>query len=177
MDRYNKTKRLAMCGILTAAALVLDGILKTPVNLFGMYALKLSLGMAPILFISVRHGPVYGGICGALTDILQAALFPVGAFNPLFTISAFVMGSVPGLFFTRNKAVTKFRLFVAVLCGQVLGSVILSTIFLMLSYGLPFQIIWARAIAQGILIPVYTFIVWIGHAVENASMKVSTSQD
>lgn len=155
-----QVKRLTMCGMGVAIAVVLDGFFKVPVNLFGTYALKLTFGMVPILFLSVSYGPLYGGLCGAIMDFLQAILFPIGAFNPLFTISAFVMGATPGLI-QHGSPLRKGRLALGIAAGQILGSVVLSTIFLIITYGLPWQIIWARALTQAVLIPLYTMMVGV----------------
>lgn len=154
-------KRLAMCILMTAAAVILDGFLKVPVNLFGIYALKLSFGMVLIIFLSIRFGPLYGGFFGMITDVVQFVIFPVGEYNPLITIGAFVMGCIPGLFFIKDKRIGKLRLFCSVLTGQVVGAVVLNTVFLVISYDLPWDIIITRALSQGILIPIYSFFIYL----------------
>jgi ECF transporter S component (folate family) len=161
-DGATNTRLIAVCGLMVAVAVAVDGFFKIPVTLFGAYALKVSLGIAPILFLSVRYGPLLGGACGAVFDVMQALLFPVGAFNPLFTVSAFVSGFVPGLFFVGGRESGRFgrtRLFLAILCGQALGSVLLGTWFLVVSYGLPWATVGPRALTQAISVPVYTAIV------------------
>ncbi|MBR5155251.1 MAG: folate family ECF transporter S component [Clostridia bacterium] len=61
----------------------------------------------PIKFISVfvtavAFGPVYGGICGAVGDLLNAVLAPVGPLLPQITALEFLSGFVYGLFFLKT---------------------------------------------------------------------------
>lgn len=152
-------QRIAVCGVMLAVAVLVDGVFKVPVNLFGSYALKLSFGLVPILYLSIRFGSLYGGISAVLMDFLQAVLFPIGGYNPLFTISAFVMGIIPGMFFRKNQTITRLHLLFAVFCGQFLGSVFLSTFFLVISYGLPWVIGIPRAITQALQVPLFTMLI------------------
>ena len=155
------TRRLATCGLLIAVSVVFGGMLKIPLNLFGAYSLKLSFSMIPIFIAAVKYGPVYGGICGGAADFIQAILFPVGAYNPLFTLTGIVLGMVPGLFFAHGEEPTFKRLACAITTGQIIGSVLLNTTFQVISYGLPWAIIGPRALNQAIFIPIYTVITYI----------------
>ena len=62
----------------------------------------------PIKFISVfisavLFGPWIGGLCGAVGDILNAVLMPVGPFLPQLTCLEFLSGFVFGVFFYNRK--------------------------------------------------------------------------
>lgn len=153
---YRDTKALAVCAMLTALGVLLGGILKIPAVLFGGYSLKIGFGVLPVILAGVLYGPAYGGCVGALTDFLQAQLFPAGAYMPWFTVIGILFGLIPGLFFMKGQKPTFKRLLLAVAVGQIVGSVICNSLLLMALYGFPIEIAIPRLINQAIMIPVYT---------------------
>lgn len=154
--------RLCVCAMLVAIGVVLSGMLSIPDFSLGNYTMKIGFGsLAPIL-AGVLYGPVYGGIVGGLVDLIQALLFPKGAFVPWFTVVAVLSGLIPGLFFIRRNRVPSFiRILLAVFTGQVICSVILNTLLLYLLYGSAFWVLLPkRLINQAVMIPAYTVIIW-----------------
>jgi len=165
------TRRIAVCGLMTALAIILDAYLKIPVNLFGAYALKISLGIVPAVYLSVRYHPVYGGFCGAATDIVQVMLVPMGAYNPCFTLSMLLMGAIPGLFFLKERRMDKLKLAAGVALGQLLCSVGLNTVFLHYFFTLPWGIVWARLLTQLFVIPAAVLIVLLIFKAESVATR------
>ena len=110
-------------------------------------------GVLPVILSGVLFGPAYGGIVGALTDLIQALLFPKGAYMPWFTV-------VPGLFFMKKQKPTFVRLLAAVAAGQLFGSVFLNTLLLVELYGSPWQLIWVRLANQAVMIPLYAALLY-----------------
>ena len=100
---HSSILKLVVCGLLTALGVILGGLLSIPAMPFGSYTLKIGFGVLPVLLAGVLFGPVYGGIVGALTDLLQALLFPKGAYMPWFTLVGIFFGLIPGLFFMRKQ--------------------------------------------------------------------------
>ena len=89
-----RTRRLAFCALLTALGVVLGGLLSIPAMPLGSYTLKIGLGVLPVIVTAVLYGPLYGGTVGALTDLLQALIFPKGAYMPWFTVIGLDSGYV-----------------------------------------------------------------------------------
>lgn len=149
-------RRLVVCAMLVAVGTLLSG----PLSLyFGTF--KTGIETLPKILAGVLFGPLWGGLVGALTDFLQAILFPHGGYQPLFTAVAFFFGFIPGLFFRRGQPVTFLRLLLAVACGQILASVILNTtVLVILGYAKSGWWVTAspRIINQAVMIPVYTVI-------------------
>ena len=83
---------LVVCGLLTALGVILGGLLSIPAVPFGSYSLKIGFGVLPVILSGVLFGPAYGGIVGALTDLIQALLFPKGAYMPWFTVVGIFSG-------------------------------------------------------------------------------------
>ena len=143
-----------------ALGVVLGGLLSIPAMPLGSYTLKIGLGVLPVIVTAVLYGPLYGGTVGALTDLLQALIFPKGAYMPWFTVIGALFGVIPGMFFVKGQKPTLKRIFAAVFSGQTVCSVVLNTLLLMWLYGSPWQIVYARLINQAVMIPLYTALVY-----------------
>ncbi len=154
------TRRVVICAMLTALGTVLGGLLSVPAMPLGSYTLKIGLGVLPVIAAAVLYGPLYGGIVGGLTDLIQALVFPKGSYMPWFTVIGVLFGVVPGLFFMNGQRPTLKRIFAAVFTGQTVCSVLLNTMLLVWLYGSPWQIVYARMVNQAVMIPMYTFLVY-----------------
>ena len=151
---------LLVTALALALGVVLGGLLSIPAMPLGSYTLKIGLGVLPVIVTAVLYGPLYGGTVGALTDLLQALIFPKGAYMPWFTVIGALFGVIPGMFFIKGQKPTLKRIFVAVFSGQTVCSVVLNTLLLMWLYGSPWQIVYARLINQAVMIPLYTALVY-----------------
>jgi ECF transporter S component (folate family) len=151
---------LLVTALALALGVVLGGLLSIPAMPLGSYTLKIGLGVLPVIVTAVLYGPLYGGTVGALTDLLQALIFPKGAYMPWFTVIGALFGVIPGIFFVKGQKPTLKRIFVAVFSGQTVCSVVLNTLLLMWLYGSPWQIVYARLINQAVMIPLYTALVY-----------------
>ncbi len=178
LRKKTNIKRLALSGLLVAAGVILSGALSIPAFPLGVYSIKIGFGMLPVILSGILLGPVYGGMVGGLTDLLQALLFPRGAYMPWFTVAAVFFGLIPGLYFIKKQKPTLLRLLLAVGSGQVFGSVVCNTLIMVFIYGLPLAtILPLRIVNQAIMIPLYAFILyWIlphlkSFSIENASTE------
>ena len=158
---HQKVVRLVVCAMLTALGVVLGGMLSIPAMPFGSYTLKIGFGVLPVIIAGVLYGPGYGAIVGALCDLLQALIFPKGAYMPWFTIVGMLFGFIPGLFFMKNHKPGFLRILLAVAVGQITGSVICNSLLMIWLYGSPWQIVFARMINQAVMIPLYSVLVYL----------------
>ena len=120
------TKAMVLSGVFIATSVILT-------RFFGFMqfagTVRLSLGIIPIAMAGAILGPVYGGIVGALADIMGAILFPQGAYFPGFTATAFIQGLIPGLIIHKafiSKTVDKKKLMIYVVISMVLTTIIAS---------------------------------------------------
>ncbi|MBO4501069.1 MAG: folate family ECF transporter S component [Clostridia bacterium] len=67
------------------------------VSLFGGSGMKIGLAGIFTSLPAIFYGPVYGGAASAASDILGCIIAPSGAYNPLYTLTAFAGGFVKGL--------------------------------------------------------------------------------
>jgi ECF transporter S component (folate family) len=73
---------------------------------------------------------------GALGDFIGAVLFPIGPYFPGFTLTAFLTGTVFGLFLHKRQTI--LRILGAVAVNQLVLSLLLQTLWISLLYGSPY---------------------------------------
>ena len=77
------------------------------------------------------------GVVGALADVLGAVLFPIGAYFPGFTLTAFLMGLCYGLFLKGKQSFP--RILGAVAVHQLVLSLLLNSLWISVLYGSPYR--------------------------------------
>jgi len=122
---------------------------------------KIGFGFVPIAICAMMYGPVWAGVAGGLADFIGAILFPISAYFPGFTVSAFLTGAVFGLFLYKRE-VKVVNLCAAVLINCLCISLCLSTYWLTIITGSPFLALLPTRIVQNIImIPVQFTVLYI----------------
>lgn len=118
-----------MMGLLVAMEIILSRLLaiRTPIVTIG-------LGFIPVSIAAILFGPLRGGIVGAAGDFIGALLFPIGAYFPGFTVTAFCIGFIFGLFL-RERPLRFHRVLIAVLLVNLICSLTIDTYWLYLITG------------------------------------------
>ena len=127
MSSWN-TKTLTLMSLLTAVEIVLSRFLS-----ISAWNTKIGFAFIPVVIAAVLLGPVQAGIVAALADFLGAILFPIGTYFPGFTVTAFFMGLVYGLFLHKRQTI--LRIVMAVAVHQMLLSLLLNTLWISVLYG------------------------------------------
>lgn len=144
------TRSLVFMGLLIAMEIILTHFLsiQTPI-------VKIGFGFLPAALASIMFGPIWGGIMGAISDILGMAIFPSGgAYFPGFTLSAFLAGLIYG-FVLYKKHDTILRVAAAVLIVTVFVDLGLNTIWLSMTLGKAVAaIIIPRLLKSAVMLPV-----------------------
>ena len=91
--RTIRTKELITLGLLTAVEVVLSRFCS-----ISAWNIKIGFSFVPIAIGGILFGPLGGGLVGALGDFIGAVLFPIGPYFPGFTLTAFLTGTVFGVF-------------------------------------------------------------------------------
>ena len=89
----------------------------------------------PVAVAGILLGPLCAGVVGALADVLGAVLFPIGAYFPGFTLTAFLMGLCYGLFLKGKQSFP--RILGAVAVHQLVLSLLLNSLWISVLYGSP----------------------------------------
>ena len=96
-------KDICTLGLLFAITVVLA--------VFGTFrigdAVKIPTKFISVFVTAAIYGPVWGGMCAATGDLLNAVLAPVGAMLPQITLVEFVSGFAYGLFFIKSGEYSK----------------------------------------------------------------------
>lgn len=80
------------------------------IALFGGSGMKIGLAGIFTSLPAIFYGPVYGGAASAASDILGCIIAPTGAYNPLYTLTAFAGGFVKGLVWRLIRRIDKKKL-------------------------------------------------------------------
>ncbi len=130
---------LVLTALMSAISVVLG-------RFFSYNVQNFSIGFAflPIMVCGMLAGPVWGGICGGLSDLIGALLFPFGAYFPGFTAVAFLMGAVYGIIGLAEEKSTKRYLFyltagIGIFITEFIGSLLLNSLWLTVMYGMPYS--------------------------------------
>jgi ECF transporter S component (folate family) len=120
--------------------------------------LKIGFSFVPISLCAALNGPWIAGTCYALSDFLGAHLFPIGPYSPGFTVMAFVMGAVYGLFLHKKE---KLRFFPDILPPTLINCLCIglcvNTLWVSLLYGSKTYWGWFvyRLAQYAVLVPIH----------------------
>lgn len=125
------TQQLVFMAVLIAMNIILSRFLS-----IAAWNLKIGFAFLPVVAAAIYMGPWQAAIVGALGDLLGATMFPIGAYFPGFTVTAFLVGLTYG-YFLHKKQDWK-RIFLAVFLTEFVGSLLLNTFWISVLYGSPF---------------------------------------
>ena len=123
MNVKKTTVRLTVMAMLIGLEIVLSRFLSIPTSIT-----KIGFAFVPVAAAALLLGPLAAGAVGALGDLLGALLFPIGAYFPGFTLTAFLMGLCYGLFLYKDAAF--WRVIAAVGVHQFVLSMLLNSLWL-----------------------------------------------
>ena len=146
MENKNKNSRRMFADVRTlaiAAMLVALNVVLTRYFSISTQFLRIGFGFLPVAVFSILYGPVPSGIAAALADVIGYFLNPTGPYFPGFTLSAFLLGLIFGLFLYKRELSLKRIVvccFFTAFALDALGTVWLTILY---HYGI-MAIIWQR---------------------------------
>ena len=163
-----QTKRLTALGVLVALEVVLNRFLS-----INAWNIKIGFSFVPVVVAAMLFGQLYAGVVGALGDFIGAILFPIGAYFPGFTLTAFLMGLVWGFFLHKGQPF--WRIAIAVGINQFILSLFLNTFWISVLYGSPYVPLLATRVVQSVILTAAQMIVitLIARALPRFRKKVS----
>ena len=145
------TRMLTTLALLTALEIVLSRFLS-----INAWNIKIGFNFIPIVIAAILYGPLEAGIVAALGDFIGALLFPIGAYFPGFTLTAFLHGLVFGLFLYKKQ--DWLQSFACVGINQFILSLFLNTLWISVLYGSPYAPLLATRVVQCILLTIVQLI-------------------
>ena len=112
--------------------------------------IKIGFAFVPVVFAALYLGPWQAALVGALGDFIGATLFPIAAYFPGFTITAAIVGLIYGLFLSKKQ--TMPRILGAVLATEIIGSLLLNTLWISVLFGSPFLPLMATRVFQCLIL-------------------------
>jgi len=97
--KNSHTRKIVIMSLLIAMNIILMRFLAIQT-----FEFRISFGFIPLAIMGMLYGPIFAGIGAAVADFLGVVLFPPpgGGFFPGFTLTAFLMGVVYGLFLHKS---------------------------------------------------------------------------
>lgn len=124
------TRSLVGASLLTAISIVLTRAFSLILPLAGLPALRIGFGEIPIIISGIIYGPLWGGLTGAIADLIGVMINPQGAFFPGFTLSSILWGVIPGILYSLVKK-NKIRINFNVINGIVLTLIATGIVFVL----------------------------------------------
>lgn len=134
-------RTVTLLGVLIAMEIVLSRFLS-----IHTWNTKIGFSFVPVVVAAMLFGAMEAGIVAAFADIIGAMMFPVGAYFPGFTLTAFFNGVVYAMLI--KKKASAGRIILAVLIVQIAGSLFLNTYWISVLYGSPYWPLFFTRIHQ-----------------------------
>lgn len=152
MKKYD-TRMINTLGALIAIEIVLSRFLSITA-----WNTKIGFSFIPIAVAAILFGAAPAGIVAAVADFMGAILFPVGAYFPGFTLTAFLTGIVFGLCFGKRQ--TPGRILAAVAVNQLILGLLVNTLWISVLYSSPFlPLMMTRSLQCAVLLPVQFLVI------------------
>lgn len=153
--RKSKIVNIAFVGVLLAMEIVLSRFLS-----ISMWNMKIGFAFIPIVIAARRFGMPQAMIVSGLGDFLGAILFPIGPYFPGFTFTAILKAAITALFI--HKKVSFARIAVSTVINQIIGSILLNTLWVSILYGSAFLPLMITRLTQaGIMTVVEIVVMWV----------------
>lgn len=141
MPEKKQTHQLVLMAMLIATQVVLSRFLS--INLWN---LRIGFAFVPIALAGILLGALPAGLVGMAADIIGATLFPSGTFFPGFTLTAFLVAYGYGFFLHKRQ--TLQNILAAVAFSEIVGTILLNTLWISLLYGTPFFVTMLPRLVQ-----------------------------
>lgn len=135
MKKLN-VKTIVFAAVLVAMNLVLSRVLAINIG----STLRITVSATPIYLASLWFGPLVGGICGGLGDLL-GCLVQGYAPNPLILVSSVLAGVIPAVFkkYVFRDKVNTWKIAVMLIVHGIVGSLGFTVVGLHVYYADPME--------------------------------------
>ncbi|RHQ62145.1 folate family ECF transporter S component [Blautia sp. AF25-12LB] len=150
MKKLN-VKTIVFAAVLVAMNLVLSRVLAINIG----STLRITVSATPIYLASLWFGPLVGGICGGLGDLL-GCLIQGYAPNPLILVSSVLAGVIPAVFkkYVFRDKVNTWKIAVMLIVHGIVGSLGFTVVGLHVYYATPWSVLYATRVIQTIALTI-----------------------
>ena len=152
----SKVHQMTLLALLTALEIVLSRFCS-----INTWNLKIGFGFLPVAIAAMLFGPVSAAVAGGLSDFLGAVLFPIGPYFPGFTLTAVLTGVCFGIFLYKKTGF--FKITVSVLLNEILGSLLLNSLWISILYSMPYKPLFISRLTTQVLpmIAIEIIVLWL----------------
>ena len=156
------TKQITLVALFSTLMVILTQFFSIYIPFFGINGSRIGFGHIPLLLSGFLLGPLAGAATGAIGDIIGGIVFPTGgAYFPGFTLSAIVVGLIPGLGkkIAGKRILKPWMIIFIVIITEIISSIFMNSLWISMMAGTPFWASFAaRAPFSAIKAVVYGFI-------------------
>lgn len=145
------SKKLVAISLLVALNVILSRLVSISTLSF-----KISFTFLTLVVAAYLYGLPYAILVGGLGDLIGALLFPIGAFNPLFTITAMLSGLTYGLLL--HDDLSNKKIIIAICINRFIVSLLINTLFISITYNSSYLALLVTRIYQNIIMAIIEFL-------------------
>lgn len=155
-------RKISFISLLIAMSIVLTRLASIRIAIGGVEGIRIGFGKLPIILGGIMLGPLYGGMVGAIADMVGYIIQPIGPYMPHFTVISALSGILPMFLFRilgeNNYHITKILFAIGV--TMVVTDLVLIPYTLHLIFGIPWKIlIIPRLISVPVTIFLYSYVI------------------
>lgn len=163
MNTKSKIRNTLLLALFAAISIILTRFLSFYLPILAVNTVRISLGNIPLVMAGLLLGPFAGAATGIVADLIGSTMFsPLGYF-PGFTLSAALVGLIPGLLRSHLKKPDKYSsILLVVFLTELVTSMGLNTLWLsILTHVNYFVLLIPRAGITLIMMLIYSWIIYI----------------
>lgn len=155
-------RKISFISLLIAMSIVLTRLASIRIAIGGVEGIRIGFGKLPIILGGIMLGPLFGGMVGAIADMVGYMIQPIGPYMPHFTVISALSGILPMFLFRilgeNNYHITKIVFAIGV--TMLVTDLILIPYTLHLIFGIPWKIlIIPRLISVPVTIFLYSYVI------------------
>lgn len=163
MNKKFKTRNLMLLALFAAISIILTRFLSFYLPILAVNTVRVSLGNIPIMLAGLLLGPFAGAATGIVADLIGSTMFSGLGYFPGFTLTAALVGLVPGLIKSYVRNPDKYSsILLIVFITELITSMGLNTLWLsILSHVNYFVLLVPRAGITLMMMLIYSWIIYI----------------
>ncbi|HVI42377.1 MAG TPA: folate family ECF transporter S component [Anaerovoracaceae bacterium] len=157
------TKNILLLALFAAISIILTRFLSFYLPIVAVNTVRISLGNIPIVLAGLLLGPIAGAATGIVADVVGTTMFSPFGYFPGFTLSAALVGFLPGILKLHFKNLDKYsNILIIVFITELITSIGLNTLWVSMMTNVSFIVLMIpRAGITLIMMLLYSWIIYI----------------
>ncbi|MBP6492560.1 MAG: folate family ECF transporter S component [Clostridia bacterium] len=157
------TKNLLLLALFAAISIIFTRFLSFYLPVMAINTVRISLGNIPIVLAGLLLGPVAGAATGIVADVIGTTMFSPFGYFPGFTLSAALVGFLPGILKAYFKDTNKYsNILIIVFITELITSIGMNTLWVSMMTNVNYFVLMIpRAGITLIMMIIYSWIIYI----------------